>query len=57
MTLKDAETLYPRQFAKWKEKILRWLDEKEKHWNLQKPISRKAFIFDSLRQVDSFTED
>ena len=57
MTLREAETLHPKQFALWKEKILRWLDEKEKQWNLNKPISRKAFIFDSLRQVDFFPEE
>jgi hypothetical protein len=57
MTLKEAETLYPEQFARWKERILKWLDEREKHWNLEKPISRKAFIFDSLRQVESFSKE
>ncbi|MGZ3494651.1 MAG: hypothetical protein ACXU9L_04390 [Thermodesulfobacteriota bacterium] len=57
MTLKEAETLYPEQFARWKKKVLKWLDEKEKQWNLEKPISRKAFIFDSLRQVESFPQE
>ncbi|MGZ3567821.1 MAG: hypothetical protein ACXU99_06825 [Thermodesulfobacteriota bacterium] len=57
MTLREAETLYPEQFARWKKKVLKWLDEKEKQWNLEKPISRKAFIFDSLRQVESFPQE
>lgn len=57
MTLKEAETLYPKQFAKWKKKVLKWLDENEKHWNLEKPISRKALIFDWLRQVKFFPEE
>jgi hypothetical protein len=57
MTLKEAETFYPKQFAKWKKKLLKWLDESEKDWNLEKPISRKAFIFDSLRHVESFPKE